>query len=380
MEKKIKIEEILNTNKIEEVYKEYKYFPFDLLDQDECNLQFVLGVRGDGKTYNAKKQIMRDWYEKGIKSYWIVPTEKEMLEMSETIDFHLDLIKDEDENILNYTKQTYMTKKGFLYQKDSNNGGEEDEWFMRVIPLSMYQKYKKGQHPKVHRMYFDEFMREKYLPKEAFKTMDLLVSVQREKQDFKFTFLGNAISLNHPMFVNIGVYELEKDKVITLINNPRTNKPIAKVWNWRRPIEAAEEKNSGLLWYELGELTGYNDYAVKNEFKNDNMSNIIPPTKVDLSIALKSHTLELGEIIAEVYYIPKQHNSTGEGIYYIKATKDKNAKDEVKYAIHQDYVRDNVIFKKELAQNLAIRLQKNILYYDSIVAKQALWIILKKYV
>ncbi len=377
MTNKIKIEDILNTNQIEEVYKEYKYFPFHLLDQDECNLQFVLGVRGDGKTYNAKKYILKDWYEKGIKSYWVVPTKTEMEEMVATKDFHQDLYDDENEDIQEFLERTTMEGE---FLKEKKEGNEDNEWFMRVIPLSMYHKYKKGKHPKVHRMYFDEFMRENYLKNEAFKTMDLLVSVQREKQDFKFTFLGNAISLNHPMFVNIGVYELEEGKVITTINNPRTNTPIAKIWNWKRPPQDAEEKNAGLLWYELGELTGYNDYAVKNEFKNDNMSNIIPPNKVDLSIALKSHTLDLGEVIVEIWYIPKQHNSTGEGIYYIKATKDKEAVKEIKYAIHQDYVRDNVIFKKELATNLAIRLQKNILYYDSIVAKQALWLILKKYV
>lgn len=399
------VEDILNTKNITKIYEEYKYFPMDLLMNDDTDMHFVLGVRGDGKTHNAKKYILKDWFEKGIKSYWVVPHKNEVDEMIATKDFHMDILIDEilvddddwDPNdYQGYSKWDYINKhysqddiychglasqvrmqKDFLYDTTKEDI-EAQDWFLRFIPLSMYAKYKKGRHPRVLRMYFDEFMRETYLKNEAFKVLDLMTSVQREKKEFKMIFLGNAISLNHPLFVALNVFELE-EQIINTYNDDKGK--LFKIWKWKRPEEDAENKNGKLLWYRTGEITGYNDYAVKNNFKNDNVSNIVQFGEEDLTSGyiVRIHTFKIEDIYISAYKIDKQFNSQNKTLYWFRVEKDPSIISTVKYAISRESVEDGIDYVPDMAWEIAGHVMKDRIWYDSIVAKQYLYEVIKRH-
>lgn len=394
------VEDILSGD-ISKIYRENKYFPLHLAINDDADLQFILGVRGDGKTFNAKKQILKDWFERKIKSYWIIPYKNEMEELMATKDFHLDLLIDElmipdeewdKDEYGGLSKHAYVEanyseddiychnlatkvgmRKEFLVDTESNENYEDCDWFMRMIPLSMYAKYKKGKHPRVNRIYFDEFMREDYLKNEAFKTIDLLTSVQREKKDFKAIFLGNAISLNHPMFVALNVWQLEEDKVITVIHDDKGK--LGKIWRWKRPEDQAEEKNGNLLWYRIGEVTGYNDYAVKNNFKNDNGANIVQFSEEDMTSGYihYKHTFLINDIYISAYSIEKEFNSQNKRLFWFKIEKDPKKIKLVEYAIYKDSVQDGVIYDPNMAWDIAGHIMKDRIWYDSIVTKQYIY-------
>lgn len=398
------VEDILNSEELDKIYKQYKYFPMELLMNDDTDMHFVLGVRGDGKTHNAKKQIMKDWFDKKIKSYWIVPYKNEVDEMVATKDFHLDLLIDEilipddewdieefGDTKWNWINNNYSQddiychglalqvrmQKDFLYDTTKENI-EEQDWFVRFIPLSMYAKYKKGRHPRVFRMYFDEFMREDYLKNEAFKVMDLMVSIQREKKDFKAIFLGNAISLNHPMFVALNVYKLE-NQIINTFNDSKGK--LFKIWKWARPEEDAESKNGNLLWYRTGEITGYNDYAVKNNFKNDNVSNIVQFEEEDMNSGYINyiHTFKIAELHISAYSIDKSYNSQHKTLYWFKVEKDPSKIKLVKYAIDKDNVTDGIDYDPDMGWEIAGHIMKDRIWYDTIVTKQYIYEVVRQW-
>lgn len=389
--KTLNVETILNGESIEEVIEKNKYFPMHLLQQDECDMQFVLGVRGDGKTHNAKKFILKDWYQLKYKSYWVTTTKTEMEDMMATKDFHMDLLLDElhemiDEDELEEIKDKYSDDDiycHFLAEKTKMDReflyDDEGEYIMRLIPLSQYSKYKKGKHPRVMRMYYDEFMKETYLKLEAFKIQDLMTSVQREKVGFKMIFLGNAISLNHPMFVSLNVLRLEDDVVITTGEDDKG--PLYRVWRWKRPLDHAEEKNGDILWYRIGAITGYNDYAVNNNFKNDEITNIIDPEVVNQvnEFADFVRTYKAQDIYIDVWKVPPANNDEGRVLYIFKLNKDAQKASEVRYALNQEDADDTTLYDPSQSLAMAQRLQRGQFYYDSIATKQALWETIRKW-
>lgn len=404
------VEDILNDPiRLGEVYKDYKYFPMNLLMNDDTHMHFVLGLRGDGKTYNAKKFIVEDWFERKMKSYWLVPFEKDALEMKRDCDFHLDMIIDDlvdgyitrEEAIENgYSEQDLWVHDKIMngevvmdgaYLKDLNG-----DWFMKIVPLSKYANHKKGRHPRVHRIYFDEFMREKYLPEEATKIMDFLVSVQREKRYFKFIFLGNAISIYQPILHALGVHMLEDDLIVNTFSDDQGK--LFKVWNWKKPREISEAKNGDLLWFRLGEITGYNKYAVDNEFKNDNMKNIVDFDQEAIDEYLEwMYTIQVSEKqYAHIYLLPKEYvqfndpvwnpnGGDGNGCYeerkptdvlWCELTEDYDI-NKVIYTPVNRFVKDGVEYRPDMLDGLLDNLQKDRIWYKNVATKYEIYNVTK---
>ncbi len=224
----------------------------------------------------------------------------------------------------------------------------------------------------------DETFKDRYEKNTAYAFQLVLDTVFRKRSDIKVTQLGNAISLNHPMFVALSLYRLEKDKVITFHHGAITGKPMVKVWDWKRPVEDIKSTYGDSPLWDLYEETGYGDFAFKNEFKNDTLDNIIQLSDEQLKHGELIHTFVAQDIIVDCFMISAAKNSTGKVLYYYKVNRDKS-KNDVKYALNQEDADDRTLYRPSMATDMANKLQRNVMWYDSVITKQSIWNTLKKF-
>lgn len=112
----------------------------------------------------------------------------------------------------NYINKFYDDHVSFQYAIASLKDGVVDvkidgKLFIRFIGLSKkIASIKSLMLPSLHTILFDEFIcnpefKEKYLPKEAFKFMEVYNTFRRESINLKCYFLGNPYSLYNPYFL-----------------------------------------------------------------------------------------------------------------------------------------------------------------------------------
>lgn len=380
MEKR-NVEDIYNVENIDEVYKQHKYFPGDDLYNDPFYYHIVVGVKGDGKSFWKLINMIKIW-KRGKHTIELIQTKdkiKELLRFQE----YFDRLKapGDDDDILDpsgeLTNEEIYAFLEDIYYQDSSIWCE-GRIVVKFVPLLGMDKNKDLVGADTEWIVEDESFKDRYEKNTAYAFMLIIDTVFRKRSDIKVTQLGNAISLNHPMFVVLGMYQLDGEKVITLHKGPNTGKMMCKVWNWKRPVEDIKKSYGDSPLWDLYEETGYGDFAFKNEFKNDTMDNIVQLGEEQLKHGQIQHTFKAQDLILDCYLIPKQKNNTGRPLWYYKVNRDKT-KADVTYALNQEDADDQTIYRPSMATDMANKLQRNVMYYDSVVTKQAIWQTLKKF-
>lgn len=122
---------------------------------------------------------------------------------------------------------------------------------------------------------------------------------------------------------------------------------------------------------EIFDQSGYGAYRYGNEFKNDNLSNIIGELKGDTREYLNHmQLLKMQDLFIDVYYISKEHNETGDVIYYFQVNDDPD-RATISDCLSREDINDNVNYNPRMANMIVKRLMKNRLYYDNVATKQA---------
>lgn len=374
----MRVEEILNKKSREKVYKKYKWFPSRLISEDEDRvnnmLHFVIGTGGDGKTLNEMVEAIK-LFQSGVfenQSAFFFPVKEDIDEIMKTKDLFDKVLAAEEYKEL---YEEFINK--LVYKNEMIT--YEGKIFVKFYSINQAHKYKPKDHTRIGNIWFDEFQREKYLPREGWKVMDLLSTIIRSKKGVRIVFTANSVSLNSPLFIAMGFFEIDKDNIITLIKPVFIDKVMAKLWYWKRPEEMLEERYEGdnavIL---LSKTSGYYNYRYLNEF-NDDMHNIIKFTDEAMEKFEEKYTFKLYDIHITMYMISNIHTVDGKTRYYMALEKEWKEK-EIRFCIHQDFAEDGVIFAKKIAEGLSINaFQKDILLYENVVVKQYLWEILKKF-
>lgn len=376
------VEEYMNKTNASEMYGKHKYFPGDLLYNDPWYYHIVIGVKGDGKSFWKLINMLKIW-KRGKHTVELIQTKEKIKEIMRFQDYFDRLYAPGDE-------EDILDVAGELDNEEINNMVDNMEYrdssiwldgrlVVKFVPLLGMDKNKDLVGATTEWIVEDETFKDRYEKNTAYAFMLILDTIFRKRSDIKVTQLGNAISLNHPMFVAFGCYELDKDKVITFHHGAYTDKPIVKIWNWKRPIEDIEKSYGDSPLWDLYQETGYGDFAFKNEFKNDNLDNII---NIDDSILNKNgelqHTFVAQDIIVDCWFINKDKNNTGRPLWYYKVNREKS-KSDVKYALNQEDADDKTIYRPSMATDMANKLQRNVMWYDSVITKQSIWNTLKKF-
>jgi len=246
--------------------KAHPYYNFDKL-MSYATLAyyfFLVGGRGLGKTFGAKKRAIAKALKTGEQFIYLRRYKTEIVASKET--FFADighLFPDWDFAIHGYTA---------VAAPASTRDEKKREWktIGYFVALSTAQSKKGVSYHNVTTIIFDEFIIEKgtyhYLPNEVTVFNNFYLTVDRYQDKTKAFFLANSVSIQNPYFLE---YEIRPDE------NP--NSEFVKKANGYLVAHFPDAANfqSSVFETAFGRFiagTEYADYAVSNEFSDNNDS------------------------------------------------------------------------------------------------------------
>lgn len=223
--------------------------PQKLLSHNKL-FNFVIGNRGGGKSFGAKRLAINNWLKKGEQFVYVRRYNTEF----GTIQTYFDDIK-----------QFYPD------HEFEASGGEfkiDGETMGYYLPLSTSSKNKSTSYPDVTLIVYDEFIIDKgayhYLKEEVTVFLDLYETIARpgtvDRKRTLVLFISNAISSVNPYFVYFGITPKRNTQFIT-----KTSICVEMY----KGTEFTERKRLT----EFGQLiegTRYGSYNLDNEFYRDN--------------------------------------------------------------------------------------------------------------
>lgn len=236
------------------------FYNYDKVLSYNAFLNIIIGERGVGKTYGAKKYSINRWLKKRKQFVYIRRYETDLDESvgsSSDMKFFEQVRKEFPDHEFKITKSKKVRK---LYI-DNNICGY-------ALPLSSADSLKSSSYDNVDTIIYDEFMLKEgatqhYLRNEPEAILDLIETVGRLK-DVKVFLLGNAISSTAPIMSYFNVtlpynsdIKLFKDGLI-LVNYIKN--------------EAYREVKKKTKFGRLIDGTRYSKYAIDNEFLTDSKS------------------------------------------------------------------------------------------------------------
>ena len=225
-------------------------------------LSFVIGERGVGKSYSAKKFVAKRFINKGKQFVYIrrYKTELKQAMVKKGVPiFWQQISNDED-------------LKDHKFNNDNELMYIDDKVAGFSMPLSIANILKSSTYDNVDTIIFDEFIIDKgtyhYLQDEVVAFLEVIETVARLR-DIRVLFLGNAISITNPYFTyfdltlpynsQFKVAKRDKNGVPLIVINYIKNEAYRKV---------KKESRFG----QLIEGTEYGKYAIDNEFLRDSKS------------------------------------------------------------------------------------------------------------
>lgn len=222
------------------------WYDVDKTLSHNCLLNFVVGPRGVGKTYSAKRRLIRNFIQKGEQFVYLRRFE------TETKRGQMELLFSDIAS--EFGEYDFGFKNGVFYLDCKPMG-----W---AIPLSKSAQYKSTPFPNVSMIVFDEFIIDvgliRYLPNEV-QTFNEMYSTIARLRDVRVLFLSNAITFTNPYFL---FYDLKLapgkkifkrgDILLELVDSP-----------------VYEDAAANTRFGKIIEQTEYGKYAIHNEFLRD---------------------------------------------------------------------------------------------------------------
>lgn len=210
-----------------------------------CLFNFIVGNRGGGKTYGAKKYCI----DRFLKY------EEEFV--------YLRRYKEEIKNIKNFFDDIEGVYPDHKFKVRGRDILIDDCVAGHVVTLSTAKISKSVSYSNVSTIVFDEFILDKgyyhYLPDEVTYFLDLYETIARMRDNVKVFFLSNALTITNPYFLYFNI-KIPYNKTIS----HKGDILIEMVQN-RAYIDAKKNTRFG----KMIEGTAYGNYAINNEFFRD---------------------------------------------------------------------------------------------------------------
>lgn len=222
-----------------------------------CLFNLIIGNRGCGKTYGAKKYVIKRFLETGEQFVYLRRYDEELKATQET--YFNDIVFN---NEFNNIKIEYAS--GEYYINDQLAGYS--------MALSKAKNYKSIAYPNVWTIIFEEFLIEnngyvRYLTNEVKQFLGLYMSVDRYR-GCKVLFLANAVSMINP-------YTLFWDLQIPYGSNvTKKNDILLMLVQDNEFIQERKKTRFG----KLIEGTEFAEYAIENKFTEDSKTFIMKKT------------------------------------------------------------------------------------------------------
>ena len=226
----------------------------DILSKNRI-YNFLIGNRGGGKSYNAKKWAINSFLRTGKKFLWVRRYTSELNNIEE--EFLKDLLfeneyPDHELKIKNHKKETFLYVDGCIAGK--------------FIALSTSMREKSKSYHDYDKIIYDEFIIKlgalRYLKEEPLLFNELYDTVDRQRDVTRCLFIGNSISIVNPYFRYFKIkpninqrFTMNKNIVIEMYKN-------------KKFIEMKKKTRFG----QIIDGTDYGKYNMENEFLDDNYS------------------------------------------------------------------------------------------------------------
>lgn len=228
------------------------FYDYDKLVSYGATVSMLCGGRGIGKSYGAKKWVIRDFLKRGNQFVYIRRYKEEMKEA--TAEFFSDVCAEFPDHEFSY--------KGKKFYIDGEVMG-----FSVVLTTSAIVKSKPF--PNVKTVIFDEFQIEKgslyrYLSNEVIAFLELLESIMRTR-NVRVWMISNNMSTSNPYFLYWNI-NMPKDCEFKRFHDGDIL--VQNIKSSEKFLEMKEKSPIG----RLVKGTKYGDYNLENKALNDSKS------------------------------------------------------------------------------------------------------------
>lgn len=327
----------------------FDYYNFDRICSYDAPYSFILGARGLGKTYGAKKRVILNAIRKGEQFIYL---RRYKTEIKGRASFFADIFHE--------FPDWKFRVAGNTAQMQRSDKGEKDPWLTigYFAALSTAQSYKSVAYPKVTTIIFDEFIIEKgsvtYLPDEANLFNDFYSTVDRYKDKTKVFFLANAISIMNPYFIEYGIRTTDGEWV------RKADGFIAVHFADSAEFGSQVKKTR---FGKFIESTDYGSYSIDSNFKDDGdnlVENKTPEAKYFLTIETRGGTFSVWNDM-----------SSREPVYYVQS---KLPKEQINFTIIPQHVGGEMkllVYSDKILQYLRSAYKNGNVRFDSATARNA---------
>lgn len=307
---------------------------------------FVVGPRGAGKTYGAKKEAMKNWIEKGEQFVYLRRYHTEMPE-SQMKNFFADVYKE-------YPDHEWKANHG-IFRCDNQVVG----WY---FPLSKAQMLKSIPFPNVTLIVFDEFVINTgmyhYLQNEVTNFLEAYSTIARDR-DVPVLFLSNSVTFSNPYFLFFDLH-LEPGQRVKI----KGDISLEYVEN-----ERFTDHMKSTRFGKLIEGTRYSEYAIENKFLLDTETFIEKMSSACNYIA----TLIFDGYACGLY------RDMGTGIYYLSESVDRTCKYKLALSSSVHDINTQLITKTNLVyKTVSDAYSEGNLRFETMKVKNAASVILKR--
>lgn len=314
--------------------------PDKLLSHNKL-FNFVVGNRGGGKSFGAKRLAISRFLKTRQQFVYVRRYRNEF-----------DEIKTFFNDIMEFYPGREFDVKGGKFYIDGEQAGY-------YLPLSVAAKYKSSSYPMVWLIIYDEFIIEKgrmvYLKDEVTLFLDLYETIARTR-NVTALFISNAISSINPYF---SYFKIAPKKGCKFIKGEEF---VAEFYKGEEFTNMKRNTRFG----RLIEGTRYGNYAIENEFYQDNDTFIEKMTGTCIPMMY----IKYCGILYSVWY--------GKDTGYIYFNKKKMPNECTVYCVYTDDHRPNYILIKSVRNNPSfskLRYAYEIGYvrFDSLQSKEAFY-------
>lgn len=225
------------------------YWDIDATLSHNCLFNMIVGSRGVGKTYGAKKKAVKRFLKSGDEFIYL---RRYKTELQDIKTFWTDIIINEEFPDLELKTEGLKFKAG-------------DKIIGHALALSTAKIKKSVAYPKVSMIIFDEYIIEKgvyhYLPDEVTAFLEFYLTVSRYRPVIVL-FMANSITMNNPYHLHFNLalpynsqFMKRDDCLLQLVDSPEFT-------------EHVKQTRVGKLLASLD--NEYMQYAADNNFKLDN--------------------------------------------------------------------------------------------------------------
>lgn len=282
-----------------------KYYDSTRLFSHNSLTNFVMSPRGNGKTYDGKKRMIKNFIEKGEQGVYIRRTDTELKACKNEFFNDISDIFPEHE----FKVEGYM-------------GLIDGEVAIYFVALSTSNNMRSRALPKVTLIMYDEYIvprGKRYLPNEMYTFLELIFTIGRLRSNYKVYICANAISYVNPFFSYYNILP-DSDKRFQKFKN---NTVCLELFT----SEIYQEEFMETPFGKMIEGTPYCAYSVGNEVYEDTDDFIIPkgrsriPGKFIFVASFKTEGTEIGVWTNETrtfYFCDKTIDKSSKNRFFIK--------------------------------------------------------------